>query len=79
LESVTTARFRKALDKLPVKVQIRARQVYKIWKKNNNYPSLHFKPIDNESQNLFCKSGIVSSRIRNQRKGDNDLVLDWLT
>lgn len=45
MKSVTTERFRKAMDKLPLDIQKRARQIYKTWLQNNHHPSLHFKQI----------------------------------
>ena len=43
--SHTTKRFRTAFQKLPKKIQVKAKKVYKIWKENPEYPSLWFKKV----------------------------------
>jgi hypothetical protein len=58
LKSVTTIRFRKCLNKLPKEVQERARQAYQIWKQNHDYPSLHFKQIDNKQPIYSVRVGL---------------------
>jgi len=45
MKSVTTAPFRKCLDRLPKKIQAKAKISYLLWIENPNYPSLHFKQI----------------------------------
>ena len=45
MKSVTTERFRKAFDKLPVKVKVRARAAYQLWKNNPQHKSLQFKTV----------------------------------
>ena len=56
--SVTTARFRKSLNKLPKDVQARARQTYNVWKQDNNYPDLHFKQVDNKQPIYSIRVGL---------------------
>ncbi len=43
--SRTTERFRKAFEKLPTDVQHQAKVVFKKWKENPYYKSLHFKKV----------------------------------
>ncbi len=45
MKSVTTARFRKAYDSLPHRIQHLAKKAYSLWRKNPSHPSLHFKQI----------------------------------
>ena len=45
MKSVTTQRFRKALEGLPARIQSKAKTSYKLWKSNPNHPGLDFKPI----------------------------------
>ena len=45
MKSVTTVRFRHALDRLPKKVQLKARNAYKLWQENPQHPGINFKQI----------------------------------
>ena len=45
MNSVTTERFRRALDALPIDVQRRARRAYAAFRQDPEHPSLRFKPV----------------------------------
>jgi len=45
LNSVTTERFRRALQDLPVAVQQRARRAYATFRQDPRHPSLRFKQV----------------------------------
>ncbi len=45
MRSVTTERFRKAYERLPANVKLKAREVYARWNKNLYHPSLNYKQI----------------------------------
>jgi hypothetical protein len=45
MKSRTTKRFRKVYQDLPSEVRQQARQAYKLFIKNPNHPSLHFKQV----------------------------------
>ena len=45
MKSHTTERFRKALASLPDHVQRRARKAYRLFRRDPNHPSLHFKQV----------------------------------
>ena len=45
MTSVTTERFRRALDALPIDVQRRARRAYAAFRQDPEHPSLRFKPV----------------------------------
>lgn len=45
MNSVTTGRFRKLFDKLPLQVQNQANNAYKIWEDDPHHPALKFKKI----------------------------------
>ena len=45
MNSVTTARFRKAYSHLPEHIQEQVRKAYKLWKKNPQHPGLQFKQV----------------------------------
>ena len=49
MKSVTTKRFRKCLEHLPKRIQKQAIENYKLWKKDQEHPSLHFKKISDKS------------------------------
>ncbi|MDB6030122.1 MAG: hypothetical protein JWM16_460 [Verrucomicrobiales bacterium] len=45
MNSSTTSRFREAFAVLPAEVQDRVRKAYRLWRKNPQHPSLHFKKV----------------------------------
>ncbi len=45
LKSVTTERFRKGFDLLPLNIQQKARIAYKRWQLDQAHPSLNFKKV----------------------------------
>ncbi|HXL58919.1 MAG TPA: hypothetical protein VN958_21800 [Chitinophagaceae bacterium] len=58
MKSVTTERFRKAMNKLPKEVQHRAREAYELWKQNNNHPGLHFKQVHDKEPIYSVRIGL---------------------
>jgi mRNA-degrading endonuclease RelE of RelBE toxin-antitoxin system len=56
--SVTTAKFRKALDKLPLRIQNKARKTYERWKNNPQHPSLEFKQIHSKERINSVRVGL---------------------
>lgn len=48
MKAKATLKFWKCYERLPRRMQERARQVYQKWKENPNPPSLHFKRVDEE-------------------------------
>ena len=49
MKSVTTNKFRKCLEKLPTRIQAKARSAYHLWLENPNHPSLQYKQIHSMS------------------------------
>ncbi len=45
MRSVTTIRFRKAYERLPVKIKEAAKIAYRRWKENPHHNSLQFKQV----------------------------------
>lgn len=45
MKSRTTAGFRKAFSELPRNVQRQARRAFAAWKRDQQHPALHFKPV----------------------------------
>ncbi len=58
MKSLATPKFWKLYARLPYRVQRRARKAYERWKENPHYPSLHFKPVDEQDP-------IYSARVNN--------------
>ena len=59
MKSVTTNRFRQALQQLPEKIQIKARTTYQVWKENPQHPSLSFKQIHSRDPIYSVRIGIA--------------------
>jgi mRNA-degrading endonuclease RelE of RelBE toxin-antitoxin system len=59
MKSVTTPRFKKAFDKLPINIQTRAKNSYLIWKENPQHPSLHYKQIHNSEPIYSVRIGLA--------------------
>ncbi|HEY6978133.1 MAG TPA: hypothetical protein VH396_17655 [Chitinophagaceae bacterium] len=78
MKSEITERFRKAMSKLPVDVQRRARQAYKLWKQNNNHPGLHFKQV-HDKEPIYSVRIRLSYRALGVTRRYYDLVLDRLS
>jgi hypothetical protein len=45
VNSVTTERFRKSFDSLPIRIKDKARKSYELWKSEPFHPSLNFKQV----------------------------------
>lgn len=45
MRSRVTRRFWKLFDDLPERVQLEAKNIYRIWSRNPSHPSLYFKKI----------------------------------
>jgi mRNA-degrading endonuclease RelE of RelBE toxin-antitoxin system len=56
MKSVTTKRFRKLYESLPSDIRKQARQAYRQFQLDINYPSLHFKRV-------HANKSIFSARI----------------
>jgi len=59
MKSVTTPRFKKAFEKLPINIQSRARASYLIWKENPHHPGLHYKQIHNSAPIYSVRIGLA--------------------
>lgn len=45
MQSQTTERFWKCFNRLPLNVQLKAKNAYSVWHENQNHPSLNFKQV----------------------------------
>jgi mRNA-degrading endonuclease RelE of RelBE toxin-antitoxin system len=76
LKSALTDKFRKTFDKLPKEIQDKARQAYKIWKEDNNYPSLHYKQV-HKSRPIYSVRIGLSYRALGVIEGDT-IIWFWI-
>lgn len=53
-----TQRFRKAFEKLPDRIQDKARTTYHVWKSNPQHPSLDFKQIHGKEKIYSVRVGL---------------------
>lgn len=58
MRSKTTSKFRTLNENLPKPIQNLAIKQFKIWKKNLNYPSLHFKQIHSSKRIYSIRIGL---------------------
>ncbi|MEG3931204.1 MULTISPECIES: ParE family toxin-like protein [unclassified Microcoleus] len=72
MKSRTTAEFRKSFANLPKQVQEQAREAYRQFKENPNYPSLRFKKVHPE---LPIYSARISNNYRAVGQLDGDTVI----
>ena len=59
MKSVTTPQFWKAFDKLPIRIQSRARNSYLMWRENPQHPSLHYKQIHSSEPIYSVRIGLA--------------------
>ncbi len=76
MHSVTTEKFRKAFDKLPVQIQEKARSAYQLWKKNPQHPGLQFKQVHQNEPIYSVRIGL-SYRALGIKEG-NTLIWFWI-
>jgi len=58
VKSYATEKFWKAFEKLPLHVQNKARNSYRLWKENPYHPSLQFKQIHSTKPIYSVRVGI---------------------
>jgi hypothetical protein len=76
LNSVTTERFRRALQTLPDPVQRRARRAYATFRRDTNHPSLRFKQVHPTRPIYSARIGL-GYRALGTREGDT-IVWFWI-
>ncbi len=76
MKSVTTERFRKALERLPDSVQTQARKAYELWQDDPSHPSLEFKRLRTKEPIYSVRVGIHWRAIG--VKDDNAIVWFWI-
>lgn len=73
MRSRATARFWRCYDALPVAVQEKARQTYRLWLANPNHPSLQFKRLHGAGGSVWSVRIGISWRALATVKGDTAL------
>ena len=58
MKSVTTFRFRQALERLLKKIQLKARTTYHLWQENPQHPGINFKQIHSTELIYSVRIGI---------------------
>ncbi len=58
MTSIITKDFKKLFQRLPENVKTIARKQYKIWKENQNHPSLYFKKVHEKLPIYSIRDGI---------------------
>lgn len=76
MNSVTTERFRRALQALPVPVQHRARRAYATFRRDPSHPSLRFKQVHPTRPIYSARIGL-GYRALGTREGDT-IVWFWI-
>ncbi len=78
MKSHTTKDFRTLLAALPLNIQRRARDAYKLFRVNSSHPSLHFKPVHTKTKSTFYSVRIgIHYRALALREGD-ELIWFWI-
>jgi hypothetical protein len=76
VNSVTTERFRKSLDNLPIKIGNKASQAYALWKSEPFHPTLNFKQI-HEREPIYSVRIGFSFRAIGRKEGDT-MIWFWI-
>ncbi len=72
MKSQTTRSFRQTFAELPKQVQDQTREAYRQFKRDPNYPSLHFKKVHPE---LSIYSARINKNYRAVGQLDGDIVI----
>ena len=76
MNSFTTERFRACLGRLPEPIQKRALRSYRVFQKDPNHPSLHFKQVHGTRPVYSARVGL-GYRALGVREGDA-IVWFWI-
>lgn len=76
MKSYTTERFRKLLGALPESVRQQARDAYRFYRDNPNYPGLQFKKV-HPSKPIYSARVNVDYRVLGVRNGE-EIVWFWI-
>lgn len=73
MTSRTTAKFRKALQKLPLRIQLQAKEAYELWRRDPGHRSLQFKKV-HATKPIYSVRVAIGWRAVGVRTGD---VMVW--
>jgi len=76
MKSHTTARFRKAFQRLPPTVQAKARGAFRTWNKDSSHPSLRFKQVHQSKPICSVRIGVHWRAVG--VKGEDVLIWFWI-
>ena len=76
MRSRTTERFRKAFQRLPERIQRRAREAYRLFTQNPHHPRLRFKQL-HPTKPIYSVRVSVNYRALGVRDGD-EIVWFWI-
>ena len=76
MNSHTTARFRKAFEQLPERVQRSARRAHRLFIRDPHHPSLQFKQV-HPSRPIYSARVALGYRALGVQEGD-DLIWFWI-
>ena len=76
MTSTTTPAFRKCFDGLPPRIQVRARQAYRMFSHDPSHPGLNFKQV-HTSRPIFSARVSLGYRALAVRDGDT-LIWFWI-
>jgi hypothetical protein len=76
MKSRATLKFWKCYERLPRRVQQRARMAYQLWMANPDHPSLHFKRVD-EEEPIYSARVTEDYRVLGLLEGDT-VIWYWI-
>ncbi len=76
MRSVTTERFRKAYQHLPIGIKLKAKVAFSMWKESPRHPGLRFRKIHDQKEVFSVRIGI-SWRALGVKKG-NTMIWFWI-
>ncbi len=74
--SVTTDRFRKAFDRLPLTIKYKAKRSYSLWQTDPYHPSLNFKQVYSGKQIYSVRIGLSYRALG--LKEEDTLIWFWI-
>ena len=76
MDSVTTLRFRQAFDRLPKKIQVKARSTYHLWKHSPHHPGINYKQIHSSELIYSVRVGMAYRALG--VLNENTMVWFWI-
>ena len=74
--SCTSRRFRQCFEKLPVRVQVEARDAFRFFQINSSYQSLNFKKV-HSNEPIYSVRINLNYRALGRKEGD-EMIWFWI-